>query len=64
MQIGCAKIRVPHVLLNMQIVCENGKEIIGEEPRITPDYSLEYKCLEWKEQPPQEKYRFISEITR
>lgn len=48
----------------MQLVCEKGKEIIGDEPRTVPDYSLEYHLLQWEEQPPEEKYRFISEITR
>lgn len=61
---GAEKIIVPHVLRNMQLVCEKGKEIIGDEPRTVPDYSLEYQPLQWEEQPPEEKYRFISEITR
>lgn len=55
---------MPHVLRNMQLVCEKGKEIIGDEPRTVPDYSLEFQPLQWEEQPPEEKYRFISEITR
>lgn len=48
----------------MQIICEKGKEIIGDESKIKPDYTLEYKLLQWEEQPPEDKYRFISEIAR
>lgn len=48
----------------MQAVCEKGKEIIGEEPRTMPNYLLEYKCIQWSDQPPEDKYRYISEIAR
>lgn len=51
-------------MLNLQIITENGREIIGDEPRNNLDYSLEYKPTDWTEQPPIEKYRFISEIAR
>lgn len=62
--VGAEKLIVPHVLRNMQIVCEKGKEIIGDEPRTLPDYTLEHKHIQWTEQPSEEKYRFISEIAR
>lgn len=51
-------------MLNLQIITESGREIIGDEPRNNLDYSLEYKPTDWTEQPPIEKYRFISEIAR
>lgn len=55
---------VPSAMLNLQIITESGREIIGDEPRSNLDYSLEYKPTDWIEQPPIEKYRFISEIAR
>lgn len=58
------KLEVPSAMLNLQIITESGREIIGDEPRNNLDYSLEYKPIEWAEQPPIEKYRFISEIAR
>ncbi|XP_025423040.1 obscurin isoform X6 [Sipha flava] len=58
------KLKVPSAMLNLQIITESGREIIGDEPRNNLDYSLEYKPIEWAEQPPIEKYRFISEIAR
>ncbi|XP_065224779.1 obscurin-like isoform X6 [Planococcus citri] len=61
---GAEKLNVPHVLRNLQIVCERGKEIIGEEPPTIPDYSLEHKHIQWCEQPSEDKYRFVSEIAR
>ncbi|XP_050440776.1 obscurin isoform X38 [Adelges cooleyi] len=60
----CPKLEVPPAMLNLQIITENGHEIIGDEPHNNLDYSLEYKPTEWVEQPPIEKYRFISEIAR
>jgi len=51
-------------MLNLQIITESGREIIGDEPRNNLDYSFEYKPLDWAQQPPIEKYRFISEIAR
>ncbi|XP_029346662.1 obscurin isoform X6 [Acyrthosiphon pisum] len=58
------KLEVPSAMLNLQIITESGREIIGDEPRNNLDYSLEYKPIDWAEQPPIEKYRFISEIAR
>ncbi|XP_026820148.1 obscurin-like isoform X6 [Rhopalosiphum maidis] len=58
------KLEVPPAMLNLQIITESGREIIGDEPRNNLDYSLEYKPIDWAEQPPIEKYRFISEIAR
>ncbi|XP_060875327.1 obscurin isoform X5 [Metopolophium dirhodum] len=58
------KLEVPSAMLNLQIITESGREIIGDEPRNNLDYSLEYKPIDWDEQPPIEKYRFISEIAR
>ncbi|XP_022174782.1 obscurin-like isoform X6 [Myzus persicae] len=58
------KLEVPSAMLNLQIITESGREIIGDEPRNSLDYSLEYKPIDWAEQPPIEKYRFISEIAR
>ncbi|XP_050523343.1 obscurin isoform X48 [Daktulosphaira vitifoliae] len=60
----CPKIQVPPAMLNLQIITESGREIIGDEPHNKLDYTLEYKPTEWVEQPPIEKYRFISEIAR
>ncbi|KAL4084741.1 hypothetical protein QTP88_027657 [Uroleucon formosanum] len=61
---GAQKLEVPSAMLNLQIITESGREIIGDEPRNNLDYSLEYKPIDWAEQPPIEKYRFISEIAR
>lgn len=55
---------VPSAMLNLQIITESGREIIGDEPRNNLDYSFEYKPTDWAEQPPIDKYRFISEIAR
>lgn len=64
MKIDAQKLEVPSAMLNLQIITESGREIIGDEPRNNLDYSLEYKPIDWAEQPPIEKYRFISEIAR
>lgn len=61
---GAEKLVVPTVLRSMQIVCEKGKEIIGDEPRTLPDYTLEHKHIQWAEQPAEDKYRYVSEIAR